>query len=771
MKRVYAAMGAFLVLLMALGLFFVKSSQTAGVAGVLPRLRGGEADYQYVRSKVLFMMGDPAPAMYDFVTNPATNRNAQFNALRLLQELAGHQSLVDGGVHVAPLVADTSPAMRGQVLKTLHAMKSLAGIDPVVRLYHTTIDTAERQLAYDALKAATDPLNTALDRAMRESDSVALDSCIALVDAHPVGKGRLLSKLARHFHRQADYQRSAEFYRRMGVPDCWWAVGEFEFESAAAVKTETVFSPETRPFNPHDTFVVSEGFVSRWFPLQRNNDWGNLDLRPLFSRQDHTAAYFFTYLHVPSARDAYLFVHTDDGGPFWLNDSVVVMAPGYKEYVTNEDVARVRLRAGVNRLMAKVVNAGWGWTMFVRVADSTGEAMEDVSFSLSPDPRQYAMDTIVARAAEGDPAWRTRLDSVSVENNDAVKRVLDVIVDRGASAQRKRAALDVLIEMNARRRVPAGERELVALGMEMAKSGKGSPLLSAVAKALADMGTTRALDLGLAMRVISDPACRFEADRLISVHSRARIMGMGRLDDPAKLARNARAVDEITSLEPSSPWIRHRLAWFRFATGDSALGEQICRAYRMPRRWALRKTGCDAAQVASATCVSGESAAVDSTLAGIRQMELPPPWRIIPEDAFEPLGMHAELVADFRNRRTRTVYELRTAFTCDSACSAYVGFTLAAPSTVWLNGERVASVNPMNVSAYDNGIGYPWERLHYDVERYPVKLRAGRNAISIAYVNEWITNISLHRFRVALYDREGNAMPMDRNGSVSAAPR
>ncbi|MBD3242732.1 MAG: hypothetical protein GF331_19225, partial [Chitinivibrionales bacterium] len=612
MKRVYLALGVFLVSLILLGLLFVNISQTAGVAGVLPRLRGGEADYQYVRKKVLFMMGDPAPALYEFIGKPSTGRTARYNALRLLEELAGHQALHDGGGYIAPLLQDTSSTMRNQALRTLEAMESMSGIQPVIDLYWSATDTAVMQQCYRTLKACTTPLNRTLNQAMREHDSTRIDSCIAVIESYPVDKGRMLSNLARYFHAQGDYQRSAEMYRRMGVPSCWWAVGEFSFDDATLSGIDVPRSPETRPFTPHDTFVVADGFMSRWFPLQRNNDWGNLNLRPLFSRQDRTVAYFFTYVHVPTDRDAHLFAHTDDAGKLWLNDSLVTRTFGFKQFVTNEDVFPVTLHAGVNTLMAKVANGRWGWSLFVRVADSTGEAMDDVSFSLSPSPAHFLIDTIVARAANDNPGWRAILDSVNVEDRHAIDRLVNVIVDRGEPAARRQAALGVLIETNSRRQVPAGESELIRLGLDLARSGKGSSLLNAVAHALADMRTTRALDLGLALRAIPDRGSRLQANRLLSVYARTRIHELGDLGDQENLPRNARAVSEIVSLEAPSPWVQHRLASFRLGTGDTAAAQRFVAPYRMPRRWVVRPTSCASADMESSSCASPPGGPIDS---------------------------------------------------------------------------------------------------------------------------------------------------------------
>jgi hypothetical protein len=200
------------------------------------------------------------------------------------------------------------------------------------------------------------------------------------------------------------------------------------------------------------------------------------------------------------------------------------------------------------------------------------------------------------------------------------------------------------------------------------------------------------------------------------------------------------------------------LAWFPHISGDTAEARRMAAPYVMPRSWGLRRVDCTAEQLLSGSWAVAEEFLVDSILTLDATRLLPAPWRRIPESAFEPLGMHAELVANPEHLRSSDVCEIRTAVIRDTACEATIMVTLPAPHGLWLNGKHIASVRPTEVELFDNAEEYPWQRLIYDAERHPVHLRPGLNTISVLYIDEWVTNPSLHRFRVALASTDGTPL-------------
>ncbi len=107
-----------------------------------------------------------------------------------------------------------------------------------------------------------------------------------------------------------------------------------------------------------------------WTPQRVGGEHGALLLHRIFPQPTHyLVAYAATTLESPVEQDIVLEVMGDDGIILWVNGRQMMSEPGH---VTKTVTAR--LRAGENRILAKVANTWSEWKLAVRVTDEKGRA-------------------------------------------------------------------------------------------------------------------------------------------------------------------------------------------------------------------------------------------------------------------------------------------------------------------------------------------------------------------------------------------------------------
>lgn len=96
---------------------------------------------------------------------------------------------------------------------------------------------------------------------------------------------------------------------------------------------------------------------------------GFLDLASLLGKKSDALAYAALEVWSPEEREAWLLVGSDDGVRVLLNGKVVLHHDIARHASPDEEAAAVQRRAGWNRILAKVVNVGDDWGLFLRLYD------------------------------------------------------------------------------------------------------------------------------------------------------------------------------------------------------------------------------------------------------------------------------------------------------------------------------------------------------------------------------------------------------------------
>ncbi|MCC7014071.1 MAG: PSD1 domain-containing protein [Planctomycetes bacterium] len=157
--------------------------------------------------------------------------------------------------------------------------------------------------------------------------------------------------------------------RRMTTPvlSPWRAVGPFRAQTFELAR-DTIFPPEAellagRPFSPsYDAEHLAWVEEARW----TDRSMVRLD-------GDRCATYLARTIFSESERQLELFVGGDDSLRVWLNGSLVHGNDDYQSLLRLQDRVLVRLRAGDNLLVMKVVNGGGGYGFYFDIGRRTDD--------------------------------------------------------------------------------------------------------------------------------------------------------------------------------------------------------------------------------------------------------------------------------------------------------------------------------------------------------------------------------------------------------------
>jgi hypothetical protein len=109
------------------------------------------------------------------------------------------------------------------------------------------------------------------------------------------------------------------------------------------------------------------------------------------TRPTESVAYGHVYVHSPSARQAKLFLGSDDGVAVWLNGIEVYRNDRYGGWIQDQFHVAINLTAGWNRLLIKVSQDGGDFKSSVRITDPDGNSFSDLVYQVN-DPATHGSD-------------------------------------------------------------------------------------------------------------------------------------------------------------------------------------------------------------------------------------------------------------------------------------------------------------------------------------------------------------------------------------------
>jgi hypothetical protein len=153
----------------------------------------------------------------------------------------------------------------------------------------------------------------------------------------------------------------------------WWIIGPFDNRQKRGF--DAVYPPE-HELNLAVQYAGLTGDV-RWRPLPEEcviDDFINMD--PAFTPDDWITMYALTQFRAPQEQEAELRVGSDDAIKIWLNGELVHQNNVYRAAKPGEDVTRVRVRAGTNTLLVKLMEGILGCGFYIQLTSPDGAVIK-----------------------------------------------------------------------------------------------------------------------------------------------------------------------------------------------------------------------------------------------------------------------------------------------------------------------------------------------------------------------------------------------------------
>ncbi len=162
----------------------------------------------------------------------------------------------------------------------------------------------------------------------------------------------------------------------------WRILGPFDNQGDATV--DTVLPPETEPVDLSKTYTgmaqprrlgVKDVKIA-WTPADRPRELAaDREYVVKIPYSERAAAYAVTWIDSAREQKAVLALGADDGIMAWLNNQEVCRQlrnsqVGYRSMEFREPVT---LRKGMNKLLVKITQSGWGWEFGGHLLDPSGE--------------------------------------------------------------------------------------------------------------------------------------------------------------------------------------------------------------------------------------------------------------------------------------------------------------------------------------------------------------------------------------------------------------
>ncbi|MBN1349897.1 HEAT repeat domain-containing protein [candidate division KSB1 bacterium] len=173
---------------------------------------------------------------------------------------------------------------------------------------------------------------------------------------------------------------STRITEKIGFVSRWWVVGPFRNKNDIG-ETIAYFPEKNIDFS--QTQVTKKDTI-RWQKVELNEIFGVIPLALMYSRNERLA-YAYTELEIPEEIPAIFKIGSNDGVVCWLNGKKVHENFASRGLTVDEDEARILLKKGRNKILAKVLNKGGNWEFCLRICDASGKPINLQKYSILPE--------------------------------------------------------------------------------------------------------------------------------------------------------------------------------------------------------------------------------------------------------------------------------------------------------------------------------------------------------------------------------------------------
>ncbi len=240
--------------------------------------------------------------------------------------------------------------------------RALAGIQqfPTPEAFAYIID----DIGTENLSTLSVPMLAGMTRALkdagREEDSVRAFNAL---------KGRLNSTEAVRamLALAPSMDKGGHFLERLGFITKWRIVGPFPWNATKGFSVTNINEPNV---DPAAVYNVGGGQV-RWQAVDTAPGY-TVDLADIYDMPTSCSAYGYTEIEMSQACDAAIRVGSDDGIKVWVNGEAVLEKNVDRGSDIDQDVASIKLNAGVNRILVECTQGGGGWNFLARLTTPEG---------------------------------------------------------------------------------------------------------------------------------------------------------------------------------------------------------------------------------------------------------------------------------------------------------------------------------------------------------------------------------------------------------------
>ncbi|MEW6040665.1 MAG: glycoside hydrolase family 31 protein, partial [Elusimicrobiota bacterium] len=156
----------------------------------------------------------------------------------------------------------------------------------------------------------------------------------------------------------------------------WMVIGPFENKDRNGFDNK--YPPE-KEVDYRKKYPGKSGEVS-WKKLSDGSisPEGYVDIKKNVSPADQSVAYALTNIYSPDEKYVQFRTGSDDTLTLWLNDDLILSKNVYRMAKKDEDIVKVKLKKGKNKLLVKVCNGEGDCGFYFRITDLDGNEMTDV---------------------------------------------------------------------------------------------------------------------------------------------------------------------------------------------------------------------------------------------------------------------------------------------------------------------------------------------------------------------------------------------------------
>jgi hypothetical protein len=156
--------------------------------------------------------------------------------------------------------------------------------------------------------------------------------------------------------------------QRQGFITDWRVIGPFPNPNNSAFNRSFLDEAACSGAAP----VAFEGKTYEWMAVETDSVPAVIGLRGRLEPSENVAAYAYSELQSPEAREVAFLIGSDDGCEFWVNGVKVHATATPRGMIVDQDKVNATLTAGTNRVLIKVLQGGVDWQFCVRITDRAG---------------------------------------------------------------------------------------------------------------------------------------------------------------------------------------------------------------------------------------------------------------------------------------------------------------------------------------------------------------------------------------------------------------